>query len=385
MNSQSSFSSTGSSAADASGALHTLLSPDGYYTYLGIAKPPSNTSSSTLLKEKSAPGDHTIDKTLIQKNYRKLSLRLHPDRPSGDEEAFRVLERAKHVLTSDKLRKQYDLLGLDLEDDDHSDESHQEDEDGNTAEEKKSASENSDGVLGHMASATVAAFLQLAVRTGMMAIASVYITQWKYTTIPVILFLLYTSLQIHRANKQLQNAGSPSPVAKFDIWSPILLSIGVFIMYFARSTAYSDTQGEWSKLFWTGEVLVMTMFCLNTLASNEASFLRPSLVLGIVCYIFFGLIGLYIRGKGWRYLTFLAVELGCALVAVLVFPIMEMIMETLVDEKMKKVGERVRLYSKVMEENYQNQLKQMEKKLKGGASGVGRSAASAGKKDDELD
>jgi hypothetical protein len=166
MNSQSSFSSTGSSAADASGALHTLLSPDGYYTYLGIAKPPSNTSSSTLLKEKSAPGDHTIDKTLIQKNYRKLSLRLHPDRPSGDEEAFRVLERAKHVLTSDKLRKQYDLLGLDLEDDDHSDESHQEDEDGNTAEEKKSASENSDGVLGHMASATVAAFLQLAVRTG---------------------------------------------------------------------------------------------------------------------------------------------------------------------------------------------------------------------------
>jgi len=166
MNSQSSFSSTGSSAADASGALHTLLSPDGYYTYLGIAKPPSNTSSSTLLKEKSTPGDHTIDKTLIQKNYRKLSLRLHPDRPSGDEEAFRVLERAKHVLTSDKLRKQYDLLGLDLEDDDHSDESHQEDEDGNVAEEKKSANENPDGVLGHMASATVAAFLQLAVRTG---------------------------------------------------------------------------------------------------------------------------------------------------------------------------------------------------------------------------
>ena len=156
-------------------------------------------------------------------------------------------------------------------------------------------------------------------------------------------------------------------------------------MYFAKSAAYSDTPGEWSKFFWTGEVLVMTMFCLNTLASNEASFLRPSLVLGIVCYIFFGLIGLYIRGKGWRYLTFLAVELGCALVAVLVFPIMEMIMETLVDEKMKKVGERVRLYSKVMEENYQNQLKQMEKKLKGGASGVGRSAASAGKKDDELD
>mmetsp|Transcript_20736 Transcript_20736/g.30633 ORF Transcript_20736/g.30633 Transcript_20736/m.30633 type:complete len:386 (-) Transcript_20736:55-1212(-) len=385
MNSQSSFSSIGSSAADASGALHILLSPDGYYTYLGITKPPSNTSSSTL--EKSSPEDKKIYKTLIQKNYRKLSLRLHPDRPSGNEEAFRVLERAKHVLTSDKLRKQYDLLGLDLEDDDHSDESHQEDEDGNTAGEKKSANENPDGVLGHMASATVAAFLQMAVRTGMMAIASVYITQWKYTTIPVILFLLYTALQIHRAGKSIQSAGSPSPVAKFDILSPILLSVGVFIMYFAKSTTYSETPGEWSKLFWTGEVLVMTMFCLNTVASKEISSFRPTLVLGIACYIFFGLIGLYIRGKGWRYLTFLAIELGCALVAVLVFPIMEMIMETLVDEKMKKVGERVRLYSKVMEENYQNQLEQMEKKLsKGGAvSGVGGSADGARMKHDELD
>ncbi len=65
------------------------------------------------------------------------------------------------------MRKQYDLLGLDLEEDDHADESHQEDEDGNTGEEKKDGSGGApDGVLGHMASATVAAFLQLAVRTG---------------------------------------------------------------------------------------------------------------------------------------------------------------------------------------------------------------------------
>jgi len=167
MNSNSSFSSAGSNTTDASAALHMLLSPDGYYVYLGITKPLSNASTSTLANEKSPPEDNTFDKTLIQKNYRKLSLRLHPDRPSGDEEAFRVLERAKHVLMTDKLRKQYDLLGLDLEDDDHSDESHQEDEDGNTSGGKKTETDGStDGVMGHMASATVAAFLQLAVRTG---------------------------------------------------------------------------------------------------------------------------------------------------------------------------------------------------------------------------
>ena len=37
-------------------------------------------------------------------------------------------------------------------------------------------------------------------------------------------------------------------------------------------------------------------------------------------------------------------------------------METLIDEKLKKVGERVRLYSKVMEETYQAKLEELEKK-----------------------
>jgi hypothetical protein len=164
MKEQPSFSSAGSGAgSDASSALHILLSPDGFYTYLGVQKPAPSHNSLLPNKDKDnkSPND-TIDKTAIQKNYRKLSLRLHPDRPTGDEEAFRVLERAKHVLLSDKLRKQYDLLGIDLEEDDHADESHQEDEDGNSGEEKKEGS----GVLSHMASATVAAFLQMAVRTG---------------------------------------------------------------------------------------------------------------------------------------------------------------------------------------------------------------------------
>ena len=39
-----------------------------------------------------------------------------------------------------------------------------------------------------------------------------------------------------------------------------------------------------------------------------------------------------------------------------------MVMETLMDEKLKKVGERVRLYSKVMEESYNAKFEEMEKK-----------------------
>ena len=63
------------------------------------------------------------------------------------------------------MRKEYDLLGLDLEEDENADESHQEDEDGNTVDEKKDGS-HPDSVMSLMASATVAAFLQMAVRTG---------------------------------------------------------------------------------------------------------------------------------------------------------------------------------------------------------------------------
>jgi hypothetical protein len=220
----------------------------------------------------------------------------------------------------------------------------------------------------------------------MMAVTSVFVTRWKITSIPVILFLLFTALQIYRAGKKAENLGAQSPISTFDIASPILVAVGVFTMCFAKSTVYSETPGEWSKLFWMGEVLIMTMFCLNTVASKEAgTTLRPTLGLGIGFYIFFGLIALYIRGKGWRYITCLAIELGCALTAVLVFPIMEMIMDTLVDEKMRKVGERVRLYSKVMEDNYKKQLKEMEKKLARGAVGSSGSTAKAGVKHDELD
>ena len=190
----------------------------------------------------------------------------------------------------------------------------------------------------------------------MMAAASLFITRWKYTTIPAILFLSYTSLQIYQA----RNKETTGPlITTFDIISPLCISTGILLMFFGRS---DSEQGPWTKTFWAGEALVMTLFCLNTLSSREATTLRPSLPLSLGLYFIFGLLALYIRGKGWRYISCLSIELGCALVAVLVFPMMEMLMETLIDEKLKKVGERVRLYSKVMEETYQAKLEELEKK-----------------------
>lgn len=143
-------------------ALHILQQPDGYYKYLNVSKPPMNQVP------KSSQED-SLDKTIIEKNYRKLSLKLHPDRNGGESEAFRLLERAKTVLLSDKLRKGYDLLGLDLEEDDHHEDHHHHHGDQGEMEENKDESHNSsstDSVMSHMASSTVAAILQLAIRTG---------------------------------------------------------------------------------------------------------------------------------------------------------------------------------------------------------------------------
>jgi DnaJ domain len=101
----------GNGTKDAQDALMELLAPDGYYSYLGIPKPDA---VSTV----AGKGSTGIDEDAVKKNYRKLSLRLHPDKPGGDAETFQLLHRAQKVLLTPRLRQQYDVLGIDLDDDD---------------------------------------------------------------------------------------------------------------------------------------------------------------------------------------------------------------------------------------------------------------------------
>jgi hypothetical protein len=186
------------------------------------------------------------------------------------------------------------------------------------------------------------------VGVAMMAITSVFLVRYKYLALMGILFLLYTASQIKRASST-----NPTIVTSFDIYSPILIASGVAIMYVGRGDEESN---YWTKTFWTGEALIMTMFCLNTLAAKESSALRPNLALGIGVYILFAIVALIVRGKGWRYLTLLGIEMIFALAAVLIFPIMEMILDEIMNEKMRKIGDRVRLYHKQMEESYQQKI-----------------------------
>lgn len=213
-------STTAPTALPSDEALEVLLSPDGYYTYLSIPKPDPSTIGPPRYLDNNPLHKHqtnhdstsaAVDLDTIKKNYRRLSLKHHPDRRTGDAETFRILHRAKVVLSSPKLRREYDLVGLDLEDDE---EDHCEDDydangdaaaaagggassssednkanDKNNGENKNNNTNNSNNngrsnsktetVMGHLASATLAGILQMVVRTGLMGIVSVILSRYS--------------------------------------------------------------------------------------------------------------------------------------------------------------------------------------------------------------
>ena len=200
--SQSQTPSSSVTALPTEEALQILLSPDGYYKYLQIAKPQPDAMGLKYQAAMSAGGGDVnegkgseIDLDQVKKNYRRLSLKHHPDRKTGDAECFRMLNRAKIVLSNNKLRREYDLVGLDLDDDvddpdHHTDETHtsststssgtKENGESNKEEEKDNggSSSKTETVMGHLASATLAAVLQVVVRTGLMGAVSSIISRY---------------------------------------------------------------------------------------------------------------------------------------------------------------------------------------------------------------
>ena len=65
-----------------------------YYKILGVSK--------------------NADEKEIKKNYRKLSLKYHPDRNPNDKEAeekFKEVAEAYRVLSDKELRQRYDMFG----------------------------------------------------------------------------------------------------------------------------------------------------------------------------------------------------------------------------------------------------------------------------------
>jgi hypothetical protein len=61
---------------------------------------------------------------------------------------------------------------------------------------------------------------------------------------------------------------------------------------------------------------------------------------------------LWLRGDLWKYLTLIILQICVAIVLALLFPIMEMLLEAILNEKLRKVGDKVRVHTKRMEAYY---------------------------------
>lgn len=95
----------------------------------------------------------------------------------------------------------------------------------------------------------------------------------------------------------------------------------------------------------TGEILVVIMFTYNSVPHKS-----PHVALGVAVLAF--LLTLWLRGNPWKYATVVALEAFVAVLAALAFPILEMILEQILNDKMRKVGEKIRAHSDRLEAYY---------------------------------
>ncbi|KAI2513285.1 hypothetical protein MHU86_1056 [Fragilaria crotonensis] len=331
-------------------AILKLLAPDGYYTYLGIDKPvaarPLSADGDTNNDNDNSSSPSGVDEEQIKKNYRKLSLRHHPDRPTGDADTFRVLNRAQKVLLNPKLRQQYDLLGMDLDDDEEETDSEhptnaarnandagEDGDDGNS-----SGSSSIDNIMSQIAAATLATIFQVMVRTVMTGFVSVVLVRFRLLLYPALAFLVFFAYRLHSI---ASSASSSTRNSASEAASPLLIGLGLILMHRGRTG-----DNPWSWGFWTGEILVVIMFTYNSLQQYNS----PYLAVGVALVAF--LLTLWLRGNPWKYATAVALEALLALLAALAFPIMEMILEQILHDKLRRVGDKVRAHAERLEAYY---------------------------------
>jgi hypothetical protein len=202
-------------------------------------------------------------------------------------------------------------------------------------------------------------FLCLAV---MMGAVSVVVSQYRVTFYPALAFMAFVAFRIFQRTREPAGGGSA-----LDVLSPVLISAGLWAMHSGRrlgadprahpplGAASAPSSAHWSVTtwwFWLGEALVIGVF-----AYNSATLLpkTPAVVSGIA--LLSGLAALWLRGSWWRYAVAVGMQVAVALALGIAFPVVEMFLDAVLNEKLRKVGDRVRAHHEVVEEYYRNKLK----------------------------
>ena len=176
----------------------------------------------------------------------------------------------------------------------------------------------------------------------MMGAVSTILVRYRVTLYPALAFMVFI---IYRILRQQSVPGA----SLYDTVPPLLIISGLWVMSTAAA-ASGELPFAWTFRYWVGEALVIAMFCYNSLGAFFAG--HTALFIGGAS-IFSSLAALWFRGRLWNYVTAVVVIAVCALVLAFVFPIVELLLEAILNEKMKKVGEKVRQQHKLLKRHYE--------------------------------
>jgi multisubunit Na+/H+ antiporter MnhG subunit len=168
----------------------------------------------------------------------------------------------------------------------------------------------------------------------MMGAISVVVVRYRLTLFAALAFLAFVAFRIHSV-----------ATATGDYLSPFLIAAGLVVMH---QSSQNETLGWlYPCLYWLGESLVIAMFTYNSVNTVQ----KPTL-LYLVIALFSMLAALWFRGKFWNYILVLGLELFMGIFIAMAFPIMEMVLEAILNDKLKKVGDKVRAHHQHLERYY---------------------------------
>ena len=172
------------------------------------------------------------------------------------------------------------------------------------------------------------------------------VSRYLLTLVPALAFLGFIFYKVRSA-----------PIdSKLELASPFFIGIGMIIMYQASKGSWSTVSSDGTRSiswlwYWLGESTTIFMFTYNSLESKpsfSSSYLYAILVFGILSALWF-------RGRFRNYLIVIGLEIFFAIFIAVSFPVFEMILEAVLNDKLKKVGDKIRAQHKVMERYYQQQ------------------------------
>jgi hypothetical protein len=183
----------------------------------------------------------------------------------------------------------------------------------------------------------------------MLGAVSVFLIRYRLALYPMLLFLGYIAVQIAgkaslRGGSVYETTGPKQQMS--DVLSPLAIAVGLLLMHSGR-----NTETNWTWIFWMGESVVIVMFALNSLEFIP----RTAVGIGALSLVA-GLLALCFRGKFWNYSIVIGLEVFMALFVALAFPVVEMVLETVLNEKLRKVGEKIRTHHRQMEAYYKAKL-----------------------------